>query len=77
MIEDYFDDMTNIKVQLSHQANSKQGSSVTGDAHTSQIRPNLTVDTDHPAVIDVSDTAKIEGSESKPILWHTRRCRKN
>ena len=60
--------MTNNNVPPSHQADSNQGLSVTGDAHIPQIRPNLNVDTDQPAVIDVPESAEIEGSESNPIL---------
>ena len=60
--------MTNNNVPPGHQADSNRGLSIIGDDHTARIRPNLTVDTDQPAVIDVPDTAKIEGSESNDIL---------
>ena len=58
----------------SHQAESDQGLNVTGDAHSPQIRPNLSVNTDQPAIIEVPDSAEIEGSENNPILLDNGRC---
>ena len=60
--------MSNNNVPTSHQAGSKQGLSVAGDAHSPQIRRNLSVNTDQPAIIEVPDSAGIEGSENNTIL---------
>ena len=38
IIDDYFDDMTNNNVPPSHQAESNQGLSVTGEANSTQNR---------------------------------------
>ena len=70
IIDNYFDDMTNNNVPLSHQADSgsNQGLSFTGDDHTQSTRPNLTGSTEHPSVGDAPDAATIESSEKNPIL---------
>ena len=68
IIDDYFDDMTNNNLPLSHPAESNNWLSVTGDAHSPQTRPNLSVNTDQPAIIEVPDSTEIEGLENSPIL---------
>ena len=68
IIDDYFDDMTNNNLPPSHQAESNQGLSVTGNAHSPQSRPNLSVNTDQRSIIEVPDSAEIEGSENNLIL---------
>ena len=68
IIDDYFDDMTNNNLPLSHPAESNNWLSVTGDAHSPQTRPNLSLNTDQPAIIEVPDSTEIEGLENSPIL---------
>ena len=67
IIDDYFDDVTNNNLPPSHQSQSNQGLSVTGDAHSPQLRPNLLVNTDQRAIKEIPESAEIECSESNPI----------
>ena len=60
--------MTNNNLPPSHQPESNQGLSVTGDAHSPQLRPNLAVITDHRVIIKLPDSAEKEGSEIYPIM---------
>ena len=60
--------MTNNNLPPSHHAEFNQGLSVTGDAHSPQIRPNLSVNTDQRAITEVPGSAEIEGSENNQIL---------
>ena len=63
--------MTNINLPSSHQSESNQGLSVTGIADSPQVRPNLSVNTDQRAIINVPDSAEIEGSEGYPIIIYS------
>ena len=64
-MDDYFDDVTNSNLPPSHQSESNQGLSDAGDAHSPQLRPNLLVNTDQRAIIEIPDSAEIEGSDRR------------
>ena len=70
IVDDYFDDMKNINVTVSQQADSgsNQGLCFTGDDYIQSTRPNLTGSTKHPLVMDVPDAVTIEGSENNSNL---------
>ena len=72
-IDDYFDDMSNISLPLSQQADSGSNHelSITGDNHTNATTPNYPGFEEHPAVMDVPDATTREGSEKNPILLDT------
>ena len=57
--------MTNNNVPLSHQAESNQGLSVIVDATSPQNRPNLSVNRDQRSIIEVPNSAEVEGRPSQ------------
>ena len=63
-----FDNMTNNNLPPSHQSESNQGLTNPGTADSPHLRPSLSVNTDQRAIIEVPDSAEIEGSEGNPIL---------
>ena len=66
--DNYFDDMTNHNLPPSHQFESNQGLNVPGTADSPHLRLNLSVNADQRAIIEVPDSAEVEGSEGNPIL---------
>ena len=68
IIDDYFDDVTNINLPQSHQPKFNQGLSVTGTVDSPHLSSQLSVNTDLREIINVSDSAEIEGLEDNSIL---------
>ena len=68
IIDNYFDNVTNNNFPPSHQFESNQGLSVTGDAHSPQLRPNLLVNTDQRAIKEIPDSGELKDSENNPIM---------
>ena len=68
IIHSYFDDVTNNNLPQSHQPEFNQGLSVTGTADSPHLSSKLSVNTDLREIINVPDSAEIEGSEENSIL---------
>ena len=68
IIDDNFDDVTNKNVLQSHQSESNQGLSVTGTADSPHLSSQLTVHTDPREIINIPDSAEVEGSQDNSIL---------